>query len=67
MMTDAQIEVAARELCRLRGQDPDASVGHSRAGSLAWYYSKAWTLAVDEIRARDQIDEAMRVGREAKP
>lgn len=28
MLTEEQIEVAARKLCELRGIDPDAMVGH---------------------------------------
>ena len=71
-MTEAQREAAARELCRLRGIDPDALVAHSaESNSLGWMpmvqiKSPAWKHALAEIAAREQIDAAMRVGMEAQ-
>lgn len=71
-MTDAQREAAARELCRLRGIDPDALVAHSaEPNSLGWMpmvqlKSPAWLVAIAEITAREQIDAAMRAGMEAQ-
>lgn len=69
MMTEAQLEAAARELCRLRGVDPDKSTGHgaepgpSGATCDVWMYSPAWCLAVKEVRARNIMDEAIAAGK----
>lgn len=81
MMTEAQIEVAARELCRLRGRDPDRRAGYinspwpvietgccSPDGQPGTRQStREWEAAAEELRAREHLDEALRVGREAKP
>ena len=70
-MTAQQKEVAARELCRLRGYDPDASVSHGADPSpggvthAVLLHSPAWTRALREIEAQEHIEEAMRVGRSA--
>lgn len=64
MMTEAQIEAAARELCRLRGEDPDA-----RAWSLGSVNREVplWETVAKQVRDHDRLDTAVRVGREAKP
>ncbi len=69
-MTDQQKEAAARELCRLRGIDPDQRVAHgadplpSGVVPMVCLYSPAWRLAVREIEAQERIEAAMRVGRD---
>lgn len=71
-MTEYQLEVAARELCRLRGINPDTRVGHgpdpSPDGSVCdvYLYSPAWTRALREIEGFQQIATAVAVGKEAK-
>ncbi|MCA9368275.1 hypothetical protein KC887_08555 [Candidatus Kaiserbacteria bacterium] len=68
-MTDAQKEAAARELCRLRGVDPESMVGHSAEpdsrGFVPDIYlmSPAWRIAIAEIAAREQLDAALLAGR----
>lgn len=43
-LTDAQVERAAREYCRLIGADPDAHVALPGDGSCtAQYYGPQWT------------------------
>ncbi len=71
-MTDAQKEAAARELCRLRGIDPDYTVGHganpNKNGIVpaVCIHSPAWRLALEEIEAQCQLEAAMAFGREWK-
>ena len=68
-MTDAQKEAAARELCRLRGVDPESMVGHSAEPDsrgfvpAVWLLSPAWRIAIAEIAAREQLDAALLAGR----
>ena len=50
MLTDQQIEAAARKLCELRGIDPD--INYQVIGS-------ALPPAIKEIRAADQVREAI--------
>ncbi len=70
MMTDKQKESAARELCRLRGIDPDQRVGHDADPLPGGYvpavmlYSPAWRRAVREIEAQERLEAAMKVGRD---
>lgn len=58
-------ELAARELCRLRGVDPDARVSHgadpSPDGSVIdiMMYSPAWTRVVREIIDADRTRAAL--------
>jgi len=70
-VTDAQREAAARELCRLRGVDPDSMVGHSAPPNSrgfvpdVWLLSPAWKITLAEIVASEQLDAAMKHGRGA--
>ncbi len=72
MMSDKQLKVAARELCLLRGVDPDQRVGHEADPSPNGYipavrlYSPAWILAIKEIKAQEQIESAMMLGRNSE-
>lgn len=49
MMTDSQLEAAARELCRLRGEEPDL----------------VWRIYIYKIRAHEQMQSAIAVGMRA--
>ncbi len=70
MMNDKQKKAAARELCRLRGIDPDQPVAHGADPSPDGFvpavclYSPAWERAVREIEAQERIEAAMLFGRE---
>ena len=72
MMTDKQKESAARELCRLRGIDAGQRVGHGADPTPEGFvpevllYSPAWTRALMEIKAQEQIEAAMKAGRAHK-
>ena len=59
MSDDEYVEAVARRLCELRGMDPDGFVPD------ILLYSPRWTLVANEVRARMQLDEALRL--EAKP
>lgn len=67
-MTDDQKELAAKELCRLRGIFPDALLSHSAEPDANGFipavlmYSPAWKLALREIENQDQINSAIKVG-----
>ena len=67
MLNEEQIERAARNLCELRGIDPDAKVGHGADPSPdgfvsdVWLYSPAWTLAKREVIDHWRINEAIRL------
>lgn len=52
-LTEEQLEVAARELCRLRGKDPDEKVSNEPEPSLAW------VLAKKEIERMYEIQRAL--------
>ena len=57
MMTEAQREAAARELCRLRGHEPmDTPFG----ASVKWLY-----ISMREIEAAEQLAAAIAKGMEA--
>lgn len=60
MLTDHEIELAARKLCELTGKDPDdlAEWNHID-GDLPF-----WTLAAHDIRKHEQISEAISFARE---
>jgi hypothetical protein len=71
-MKDGQVEVAARELCRLRGIDPETEVGHAadpdpKTGFVydVMLYSRAWKRAAREIIAADRMRQALRAGDES--
>lgn len=69
MLTSKQKEIAARELCRLRGVDPDKQIAHEADPSPEGYvpgvclYSPAWTRALCEINAQEQLAAALEAGR----
>lgn len=61
-MTEAQIEKAARALCRLRGRDPDqlVPIGAGAFGLPAHNYQ--WAVAAAEVRlvlGQDQVQQAI--------
>lgn len=71
MMTDEQVEAAARELCRLRDVDPDEMVGHGSGpgGELVGdvlQRSPKWRLVVHEVRAHEQVEAAIQAGRQTR-
>lgn len=64
-LTDEQVEQAARELCRLRGLDPEEQIvtgappqpgGWIPAISV---YHPRWQLAAGEVRVADRIRRAI--------
>lgn len=63
-MNEAQIEIAARQLCKIRGIDPDERVMHGADPNpdgtvyAIALYSPAWTRAAREIEYQQQILEA---------
>ena len=67
-MKENQIEAAARELCRLRGVDPDQQVAHSadpdKYGCVVdvLLYSSAWRRATREIEEAEQLAKALAAG-----
>lgn len=67
-MTPKQLEAAARELCRLRGMDPDAQSSQTNKpgpdGSVvdSIWYCPAWMNATDEITAALQMQQAIAAG-----
>lgn len=65
MMTDTQIEAAARELCRLRGLDPDERLTRREASGLPLGRFARWEVVADEVRAAEQVQAALAVGRGA--
>ncbi len=63
MLTDQQIEAAARKLCELRKLDPDI---------VAWKPSNAphltyWQMASEEVRNADQVREAIASVDDSRP
>lgn len=63
-MTEIQIEAAAREYCRLSGQDPDARlVGSDPVHPTLARYTPAWVLVAGLIRDRLALDKAIEYGR----
>lgn len=70
-MTDEQLEVAARELCRLRRIDPDAdgiecTIPRASGEPPIWLKLVAPVeLARREIRRHLDLERAIQVGRDA--
>lgn len=71
-MTDAQKEAAARELCRLRGIDPERIVGSNLdlseegCAEAVLVLVPAWRQALKEIEAQEQLEAAIAFGRNSK-
>ena len=59
MLTDQQIEAAARKLCELRGIDPDDEIGKRYTAACSIETVLQWHSAALEIRAADQVREAI--------
>ena len=65
MLTERQLELAARKLCELRGHDPEKLVGHgpipNADGSVNAVYlqSPRWILAKQEIMDFINIQRAI--------
>lgn len=68
-MSEQQKKVAAIELCRLRGIDPNERVGQGADPDSNGFipaiqlYSYAWQRAIREIEAQELLDLAMKAGR----
>lgn len=58
ILTDEQLEQAARELCKIRGMDPDEMVFH-RVTSRVSSQSYRWVDYINEIKEWLQIQEAV--------
>jgi hypothetical protein len=65
-MTDAEIELAARELCRLRGVDPDAPsaepfyrVESFNPWRMVECNGEHWQVAAQEVRCFAQVGTAI--------
>ena len=71
-MNESQRRYAARKLCELRGIDPDMRVSHGAEPDENGFvpaillYSPAWARALKEIEAREDMDLAMKFGKEYK-
>ena len=71
-MTDKQKEIAARALCKARGQNPEQLVGHGAEPNVHGYipavmlHSPAWRLALREIDDHERMEMAMKAGRDAE-
>lgn len=62
-MDDKQIEVAAKQLCKLRGIEPEAAQPDVRNTSMAYITVPAWRNAEVEVRNHVQLSEAVQYGR----
>lgn len=67
MLTEKQLEIAARELCRLRGRDPDQKVCHeAEPDPVTGYvpsialFSLQWRLVAKEIRGYEMLAQAIK-------
>ena len=66
ILTEHQIEIAAREYCRLKGLDPDKDVTHgldpdgSGITCDVLLFSKRWQRVARMIREQNVVDEAIR-------
>jgi hypothetical protein len=58
-MTPAQIETAARELCRIRGIDPDATVQNAYLVYLSPHPKLEWHAAAREVERFIQVGTAI--------
>jgi len=59
-LTDEQLEQAARELCDIRGEDPEALIPHADPDGLAVLRrTVSWKFAAHEIKRWLQIQEAV--------
>lgn len=61
MLTEQQLEQAARMLCEIRGISPDKithAVAPDEYGLL--FHAPAWKFAANEIRQHEQIEFALR-------
>ena len=71
-MSEDGIERVARKLCEVRGQNPDELIGHGAKAdpsgftSAIWLHSPRWSLVADEVRARLEMDEALRAAGQEK-
>lgn len=66
MLTNQELEAAARELCRMRGIDPDAVINYcplARGGVICDNCLRipAWEKAAEEIARHAQIAVAVAV------
>jgi len=63
-MTEKQLEKAARELCKIRGEDPEQRVNYEgNQGSYINSRAPRWYVFKEEIENHLNIEKAIRVGR----
>lgn len=61
VLSERQLEIAARELCKLRHQDPDTPIPHgSQPNDMGFaydvcFYSPRWQLVANQIEAHLQV------------
>ena len=59
MLTEQQLEIAARILCRARNRDPDTLVWYWKG--VAFAHSRGvWALVAEEIREHVEIEDALK-------
>jgi len=69
MMTESQLESAAREYCRLAEIDPDVSIGHSAQPNangmitLQLCYSPQWKIIAQTMAQADLVNHCLEVGK----
>jgi hypothetical protein len=69
MMTDTQLETAAREYCRLTNMDPDQEIEHPGPPNpdgeikLASVYWPRWQVVAEKIAQVDIMQHCMDVGK----
>lgn len=61
VLTPAQLEAAARELCNMRGQEPESLQTYD-SGTMALTCRPAWQNAAREIEAHLQLRNAIAAG-----
>jgi hypothetical protein len=65
MLTKKQLEAAARELCRLRGQDPAEVVHlHHSDGRAGYSVALRWMGTLPEVTRQAEVEEAIKFARD---
>lgn len=71
MLTDKQIELAARHYCELLGLDPDEQVGHGAEPDSNGFvpdvmlYCRRWQLVARKLKERELENAALTYGASA--
>jgi hypothetical protein len=72
LMTEAQIEKAARMLCKMDGKNPDEQIGHAAEPDEygfvhdVFLYSPRWALVAVQVRQADRLQVIMDLARKGK-